>query len=145
VQHRLGYICHTGRGAANDYAETTQWYTLATEKGNGNAQFNLGAMHYNGFRTAVAMAAKWWKSAAVQGDANAINNLPFALNFLFPPGSAVELVGLKAATLNGKRGVMVGTSAQDGGTPTPAVGKTMVRMDGNGWVQAAAFENVRRV
>jgi TPR repeat protein len=113
-------------------------------------------MHYNGQVVPVdyAAAAKWLKLAAVQGDAGAITNLARALADIFPLGTAVELVGLKAAILNGKRGVVVAAAGgaaaarggEGGGGATVAdIGKVTLRMDGNGRVQASAFENLQRV
>ena len=67
---------------------------------------------------------------------------------------------VKAANLNGKRGVVVvapGIDDAAGGAPPPKgsggavgataaeMGKVTVRMDANGRVQAAAFENLQRV
>ena len=91
--------------------------------------------------------------AAVQGDAGAITNLARALADIFPRGTAVELVGLKAAILNGKRGVVVaaaggaaaGGAGAGAGAAAAEVGKVTVRMDADGRVQAAAFENLQRV
>jgi TPR repeat protein len=130
--------------------EAVRWYRAAAEQRHAGAQFNLGAMHYNGKGMVVdyAAAAKWWKLAASQGHEEAITNLPLALILLFPSGTAVELVGLKAAILNGKRGVVVAAAGGAGagaGAAAAEVGKVTVRMDADGRVQAAAFENLQRV
>jgi len=53
-------------------------------------------------------AAQWFKLAADQGHAGAQYNLGMALHQdLFPPRTKVKLAGLKATSLNGKRGVVV--------------------------------------
>jgi hypothetical protein len=128
-----------------DTRDAVRWYRAAAEQGHARAQFNLGVMDVKGQGVPVdfAAAAKWWKLAADQRDADAIEFLPFALARLFPLGTAVELVGLKAAILNGKRGIVV--VAPGGGGAATEMGKVTVRMDGNGRVQAAAFENLQRV
>ena len=135
--------------------EAVRWYRAAADQGFAPAQFNLGAMHVKGQGVPVdcAAAAKWWKLAADQGDEGAIMGLRHGLTLLFPSGTAVELVGLKAAILNGKRGVVVaaavGVAADRAGAGAGAtaaeVGKVTVRMDADGRVQAAAFENLQRV
>jgi len=84
-----------------------------------------------------AAAAKWWKLAADQGQVNAISNLPHALYHLFPPGTAVELVGLKAAIFNGKRGVVAEVDA--------AVGRVVVLLDGHAKGKSFSFANLHAV
>ena len=122
-------------------------YTLAAEQGYAPAQSNLGVMHFNargGLPQDFALAAVWWKRAADQGKETAIKYLRMVLDkHLFPPGTAVQLVGMKAAILDGKRGVVAAPG--DEGVPPPALGKVMVRMDGNGRMQATCFENLQRV
>jgi len=120
-----------------DDVAAVRWVRAAAEQGNAGAQFNLGAMHYNGNGMLVdyAAAAKWWKLAADQGQVNAISNLPHALSHLFPPGTAVELVGLKAASFNGKRGVVVEGDA--------AVGRVVVLLDGHAKAKSFSFSNLQ--
>ena len=66
---------------------------------------------------------------------------------MFPPGTPVKLMGLKAAILNGKCGVVVEASAARRGKwyAGLGVGKVSVRMDGNGREQAIAFENLQNL
>ena len=46
---------------------------------------------------------RWWIQAADQGEEPAIKCLRIVLDLrLFPPGTAVKLVAMKAAILNGK-------------------------------------------
>ena len=122
-------------------------YTLAAEQGFAVAQSSLGFMHCEGkggLPQDFAQAAMWWKRVADQGDEAAITNLRIVLDKrLFPPGTAVKLVGMKAAILDGKRGVVVAPAG--GGAPLPALGKVTVRMDENGRMQAACLENLARV
>ena len=63
-------------------------------------------MDYAEVYAAAEWSAKWWKLAAAQGHTHAIHHLPNTLAFPFPPGTAVELVGFKAVSFNGKRGVV---------------------------------------
>jgi TPR repeat protein len=53
-----------------------------------------------------AAAATWWKRAADKGHADAIQDLPIALTRLFPPGTHIELDGV--------RGVMDAAPPPDG-------------------------------
>ena len=75
------------------------------------AQSSLGFMHCEGrggLPQDFALAAMWWKRAADQGEEHAIKALRRVLDkHLFPPGTAVQLVGMQAAILDGKRGVAV--------------------------------------
>jgi hypothetical protein len=94
-------------------------------------------MHANGqsVRQDFTKAAKWFKLAADQGHANAIAALGMALHqILFSPGTKVKLVGLKAAALNGKRGVVVDGEA--------ALGRVVVLVDGDATPKAFSFENL---
>jgi TPR repeat protein len=104
-------------------------------------------MHYEGrggLLQDVAQAAMWCKRAANQGEERAIKHVRRILDKrLFPPGTAVQLVGMKADILDGKAGVAVGPAG--GGAPPLARGKVMVRMDENGRMQATCFENLERV
>jgi TPR repeat protein len=138
AQCSLGFCYRNGTGVEHDDMEAVRWYRAAAEQGYAVAQFNLGAMHYN-WKGIVdyAAAAKWWKLAATQGHANAIKSLTLALTRLFPPGTAVELVGLKAASFNGKRGVVVEGDA--------AVGRLVVLLDGHAKAKSFSFANLQAV
>ena len=75
-----------------------------------DAQSNLGAMYCKGTGVPqdLTKAARLFKLAADQGDADAITTLPIILRqHLFPPGTKVKLAGLKATMLNGLCGVVV--------------------------------------
>ena len=109
----------------------------AADQGHAGAQYNLGAMHAfgQGVPMDYAAAAKWWKLAADQGDAGAITRLALAIALLFPPGTAVELVGLQAASFNGKRGVVAAGDA--------AVGRVVVLLDGHAKAKSFSFSNLQ--
>ena len=89
---------------------------LAAGQGHAVAQYNLGVMYENGrgVRQDYVEAIKWYRLAADQGQAEAITSLPILLHqCLFQPGTKVKLVGLKAAALNGKYGVVVAQSGKN--------------------------------
>jgi TPR repeat protein len=60
---------------------------------------------------------------------------------LFPPGTKVKLAGLKAAALNGKRGVVVARS----GAAAPALGRIAVELEGGGGIKALPYEKLERI
>ena len=60
---------------------------------------------------------------------------------LFPPGTKVKLVGLKAAALNGKCGVVVARS----GTAAPALGRIAVELGGGVGTKAIPYEKLERI
>ena len=63
-----------GQGVSQDYKTAVKWYRLADEQGNARAQYNLGAMNYNGqvFLQDYVRAHMWWNIAASQGYKKAI-------------------------------------------------------------------------
>ncbi len=65
------------KGGPHDDAEAVKWYRKAAEQGDGDAQFNLALMYYNGLYVPqdYAEAAKWYRKAAEQGHAKAQYNL----------------------------------------------------------------------
>ena len=66
-----------GQGVPQDYAEAIKWFVLAAERGDANAQYNLGLYYANGRGVPQddAEAVKWFRKAAEQGDASAQYNL----------------------------------------------------------------------
>jgi TPR repeat protein len=60
-----------------DYVTALRLFRALVEKGNANAQDDLGLMYDNGYGVSqdYAEAAKWYQLAAVQGNAEAQNNL----------------------------------------------------------------------
>jgi TPR repeat protein len=132
-----------GRGLLQDYAEAIKWYRLAAEQGDAGAQSNLGAMYANdeGVPQDRTKAARLFQLAADQGNATAITPPPPILlhQYLFPPGTKVKLVGLKAVALNGKRGVVVARS----GEAAPALGRIVVELSGGSGTNAISYEKLQ--
>jgi hypothetical protein len=66
-----------GFGVPQNDAKAYKWYRLAAEKGNAEAQNNLGTMYFEGQGAPknYAKALKWWHLAAEQGFVRAQNNL----------------------------------------------------------------------
>lgn len=60
-----------GLGILVSRREAIKWYRKAADRGNANAQFNLGVLYTTGDTNNPAEAAKWYQKAAVQGHANA--------------------------------------------------------------------------
>jgi TPR repeat protein len=145
AQSNLGdmYTYDQGKGVPQDHMEAAKWYKLAANQGNAMAQTNLGLMHEQG-RGVVqdnVEAARWIKLAADKGQAEAITALPIILHqCLFPPGTNVKLAGLKAAALNGKRGVVVARS----GAAAPAFGRIAVELEGCG-TKAIPYKKLERI
>ena len=142
AQFNLGLMYAQGEGVPQDYAEAVKWYRLAADQGHATAQSNLGLMHTTGQGVPqdLTKAARLFKLAAEQGNATAITSLPIILHqHLFPPGTKVELVGLKAVALNGKRGVVVAPS----GAAAPALGRIAVELEGGGGIKAIPCEKLQ--
>jgi TPR repeat protein len=144
AQCNLGGMYDQGRGVRQDYVEAVKWYRLGADQGNADAQYNLGAVYGNGkgLPQDLTKAARLFKLAADQGHANAIAALGMALHqILFPPGTKVKLVGLKAVALNGKRGVVVACS----GAAAPALGRIAVELEGGGGTKAIPYEKLQLI
>jgi TPR repeat protein len=98
AQDALGRAYAYGHGVPQDYTQATAWYRKAAEKGNLDAQRDLGDLYDNGgvlkmvdapgvgkrlvrddgggpFPKDFALAAMWYRKAAEQGDAYSQNNL----------------------------------------------------------------------
>ena len=85
-------------------------------------------------------AARWYKLAAEQGNACAIESLGLVLlHHLFPPSTKVKLVHLKAANFNGKRGLVAPPKG------TAGVGKVRVLVDGDKKPRPIPYENLEVV
>jgi TPR repeat protein len=144
AQFNLGAMYEKGEGVPQDYVEAVKWYRLGADQGYAIAQHNLGVRYATG--TGVPQdftkAARLFKLAVEQGFAHAITNLGMALHqHLFPSGTKVKLVGLKAAALNGKRGVVVARS----GAAAPATGRIAVELEGGGGTKAIPYEKLERI
>ena len=103
-------------------------------------------------------AAQWWEKAAAHGSINGKRNLAQILNvILFPPGTIVQVVGLKNAPhLNGEMGLVDmpaggGAAAgaatlRTGGAEPAAVGRLPVMLSGGGKVaKSIRWSNLRKV
>ena len=66
-----------GNGVEQDYEQALYWFTQSAEKGNAQAQCNLGIMYEYGQGTAqdYEKAVEWYQKAADQGNALAQTNL----------------------------------------------------------------------
>jgi TPR repeat protein len=131
-----------GEGVPQDFTEAVKWWRLAADQGHAGAQCNLGVKYAQGtgVQQDFTKAARLFKLAAEQGNATAITNLPIILHqHLFPPGTKVKLVGLKAVALNGKRGVVVARS----GAAAPALGRIAVELEGGGGTKAIPYEKLQ--
>ena len=81
-----GIVCagpyEDARAAAErgDFATALRLWHLLAEQGNGNAQYNLGAMYGQGQGVPQDYndAAKWFRLSAEQGDASAQNKLGYS-------------------------------------------------------------------
>ena len=60
-----------------DQKKAAEWYLKAAEQGDSDAQYNLGAMYYDGkgVKKDRKKAAQWLSKAAAQGDEDAIELL----------------------------------------------------------------------
>jgi TPR repeat protein len=144
AQSNLGVKYEHGEGVPQDHNQAVKWYTLAADQGHAGAQFNLGVMYAKcqGVSHDLTKAAQWLKLAAEQGNANAIKALPHFLHqLLFPPGTKVKLVSLKAAAFNGKQGVVV----LRGEAAAPVQGRIAVELEGGGGTKAIPYEKLERI
>jgi len=142
AQYNLGNMSCKGQGIEQDDTAAIEWYRLAAAQGFADAQLNLGVRHATGQGVPqdFTEAARLFKLAAEQGNANAITGLGMVLHqHLFPPGTKVKLVGLKAVALNGKRGVVVARS----GAAAPALGRIAVELEGGGGTKAIPYEKLQ--
>jgi TPR repeat protein len=139
----LGQAFLHGNGVNQDHIEAAKWYTLAAEKHHPMAQFKLGGLYCSG--TSVPKdtlnGLRLIKLATEQGDAIDIAKFTMLLNSYFPVGARVKLVGLKAASLNGKCGVVV----ERGEAAAPALGRIVVQLDERVGTKAIPFEKLQRL
>ena len=78
-----------------DYATALREFRVLAEQGDADAQFNLGAMYYNGYGVPQddVQAANWYRKAAEQGIARA----QFNLGVLYGTGQGVPQDFVQAA------------------------------------------------
>lgn len=68
----LGARYASGLGVEQDFEKAKKWYGRAAEKGNAEAQFNLGALYLTGSglkQRNFQKAREWFEKSALQGDA----------------------------------------------------------------------------
>jgi TPR repeat protein len=144
AQSNLGVVYSQGKDVVQDHVEAIKWFKLAADQGYAGGALNLGAMYANGrgVQQNFTKAARLIKLATDQGHAAAINALPIILHqHLFPPGTKVKLVGLKAAALNGKYGVVVAQS----GAAASALGRIAVEVEGGCGTNAIPYEKLQAI
>lgn len=75
----------TGKGVAQDYAETAKWWRLAAEQGYAPAQFGMAILYQNGIHVNRdgREALRWGLRAAEQGHAMA----QLRLGYLYSQGN----------------------------------------------------------
>ena len=72
--YKLGEELYDGQGKEADYEKAFELFSLAAEKGNGDAMFFLGDMYENGEGVTqdYARAFEWYKKAAEKGGVDAM-------------------------------------------------------------------------
>jgi hypothetical protein len=140
----LAYAYKDGRGVDEDRSEAVRLYTFAAVRGESEAQVQLAVMLESGDGVEVdrVAATRWAIKAAAQGHPDGLTTMCILFDQLFPVGSTVALVGLKAKTLNGQRGTIADPT--DAATKKPAVGRLAVVLAGSnaGQSKAIKFENL---
>jgi len=68
---------YVGEGVKADVAQAVTWWRKAAERGEPEAEHNLGLMYYQGkgVKQSYAKAVSYWKTAAEQGFAESQNSL----------------------------------------------------------------------
>ncbi len=88
--NHMGLMYRDGKGVAKNKKEALKWFKLAAEKGDADAQYNLGMMHYAGFGKKHykenSEAYRWVRKAAEQGHAKA----QFRLGEMYDNGEGVR-------------------------------------------------------
>jgi len=83
-QYNLGLMYFTGKGIAQNYAESAKWFSLAAAQGYAQAQSNLGYMYLNGHGVIqdYVRAHMWSNLASAQGIATATANRDIAAKLM---------------------------------------------------------------
>merc|ERR1719198_1455333 len=115
-----------GYGVARDFAKALEYFKAAAERGNAEAQFNLGAMYIGGMgvRKAHDKALHYFTLSAHQGHTLALYNLgQMHLNGLAAPRSCpIGVQFLKAVAERGPWSAMLEeahAALQSGGAEVP--------------------------
>jgi TPR repeat protein len=76
----------------HDYTKAAQLIRPLAERGNADAQAKLGDLYRRGFgvQQSLAEAARWYRLAAVQGNARGQNNLGLMYYYMGKPGGDGE-------------------------------------------------------
>ncbi len=88
---KLARFYENGEGVSQNYSEAVGWYTKAADKGNAEAQLELGERYYKVRK--YSTAAEWYRKAAEQGIARA----QYQLGLMYSQGQGVELNYAEAA------------------------------------------------
>ena len=85
-----------GRDVEQDYAKAMEWYRKAGERGQADAQYNVGVLYENGWGVAkdIDQAKVWYQKAAEQGDGFAV----LALTRLAPANTPASPAAQSVAT-----------------------------------------------
>ena len=95
------YDAKEGCRVGSDEAEATKWFKKAREiwepladKGDAEAQFNMGSLYYNGraVKKDHEKAMEWWRKAAAQGNADAM----YQIGVAYYDGNPVKQDGAEA-------------------------------------------------
>ena len=75
--YAIGLMYEYGKGVDEDKAKAAEWYSMAAEKGNADAQFQLAGMYYKGEGVTqdCLESLKWLHEAAEQGHVDAYYKL----------------------------------------------------------------------
>lgn len=89
AQFELGYMYERGKGVAQNYNESLNWFRKSAAQGNALAQFYLGQRYDigNGVPQDYTEAASWYRKSAEQGGALA----QVHLGFLYELGQGVPV------------------------------------------------------
>ena len=89
ISESSGYQSGSNAYKKGDFVTALQHWTIAAQKGDVRAQFNVATMHFKGRRTPKndRIAVKWYTLAAKQGYANA----QFSLGLMYDNGNGVPM------------------------------------------------------
>ena len=103
---KLARFYENGEGVSQNYSEAVGWYTKAADKGNAEAQLELGERYYKVRK--YSEAAKWYLKAAVQG----IPKAQYQLGLMHSQGNGIERDYKKAVDWYRKAAVLGNADAQ---------------------------------
>ena len=103
---KLARFYENGEGVSQNYSEAVGWYTKAADKGNAEAQLELGERYYKVRK--YSEAAKWYLKAAVQD----IPKAQYQLGLMHSQGNGIERDYKKAVDWYRKAAVLGNADAQ---------------------------------